>query len=951
MSIERGLSNNSVRAIHKDATGFMWFGTADGLNRFDGHDFVSFFRDPSDATSLWSNNIRAIDEDSEGVLWIGTTAGVNRYDPFSLTWSRVVGIPEVADVMREENDLWIATPTGLYRYDLSRRQLDTIREDSSSQFLPSVQRCGDRFVYSGSGRLFVGTDPSTLQMIENTGTVSSAFCAPVAGANAVANYVSASGTWSLLNDNSVARLSDSGGRVALIDSANDVWTGGPQGLFRAGDDRSSFRVRLDPSDSRALSNDVWALAEDEQGGLWVGTLGGLFRVDFGEPLFWAEPAIKGVAVSAILVEGNSAWFGTIGAGLIHFRDGAVVRRYRGSSGGIPGDIVWTAHRDGSGRLWIGTNLGLAVLDEKTSRFLSVPLPQEAAGPSVNVVASDGRGGLYIGGSGLMHIRKGATKVDWIAGSRGGQKPGPSNVQAIHVRTDRTVWVGDEFNFLFRVDFSPDGRGAVNVTDSEALFPGLDLPLRTAVRDIVEGSDGTLWLASESGLIAIEADRSSARIWTMADGLPSNLVFGIVNAADNLWLSTGRGLALFNTEQAEVESLRENRDLTSAEFNRRARFMSDDGQLWFGGSDGIVRFRPNAYLGASLHDEVVVTRIQKTKGSGLVEISSLQGMRSGITLRPGEQFVGFDYAVLDFGSNPNHNYVYRLVGASDEWTSTGQSRSVRFSGLSPGRYEFQIAVASPGSAPAGKPAVVAVRVLPRMWQTWWFKVLASIGLVAALITIHRTRVSRLLHVERMRNQIAGDLHDEIGSNLSSIALLSDLVSADEQTSAISRRRLGIVSETARRMVSTLREIVWAVDPNKDRYSDLVEYLRETAESLCEGRDLRFSATSSDEGLSLGLEKRRAITLIFKEAIANAVRHSGSERIAVSIDLDPGLLSIEVADYGSGFNPENPGNAGYGIPSMQSRARSIGGELELTSSETGDATGTTLVLRVPMKRSPR
>jgi signal transduction histidine kinase len=561
-----------------------------------------------------------------------------------------------------------------------------------------------------------------------------------------------------------------------------------------------------------------------------------------------------------------------------------------------------------------------------------------------VLVQDDRGGLFVGGGGLLHIPFGSDEVRWLTGPT--TDGTLRNVQSILRDKSGKLWIGDEFNLLFRVELSDDYSRVVEVQNARLLFPDSDFGPATAVRDMIQTDDGLLWLASDGGLIRFNPVDGDTRTFGVADGLPSNTVSSLVEVDDRLWVATGRGIAVFSVDEQTATPVVDPSRAASGEFNRRAKWRDHSGRIWFGGGHGLIHFDPREYVQDAATPPVVITAIRKTTNSGVKNLSAESGMRNGITLAPGEQSVAFDYTALDFIAPGNYSFAHRIEPGG-EWVLVGGNRSIRFSGLAPGRYEFQVAIRSGEIVHTSSAASVPLIVLPRVSQTWWFRAGLVALLFAVLYGLHRMRVSRLLHVERLRSRIAGDLHDDIGSNLSSIALLSDLVSGNPHLPDAEKNRLAQISNAARQMVGSLREIVWSIDPNRDRLEDLVDYLHEIAATIADGRILHFESRGELAGAGLGLLERRAIVMMCREVLTNAVRHSGADEITFIIESSGGSIHIKVADNGRGFDPANASN-GYGLRSIHTRAESIAAHVRIDSRANGVDRGTTVYLIVPLDK---
>jgi signal transduction histidine kinase len=286
------------------------------------------------------------------------------------------------------------------------------------------------------------------------------------------------------------------------------------------------------------------------------------------------------------------------------------------------------------------------------------------------------------------------------------------------------------------------------------------------------------------------------------------------------------------------------------------------------------------------------------------------------------------------------YEYRLSGLSRAWTRTSEHR-VSFVGLASGRYTLEARVLGTNGTSASPIAEVTFRVLPPWYRSWWFLGLSSLAIVAAALSAHRGRVAQVRRTERLRSRIATDLHDDIGSSLSQIAILAEVARRRARPGDASvSEPLASIATTARDLVDAMSDIVWAVNPKTDSLADLTRRMHRFAEETLGAADiaLTFSAPH-DIDLKLGADLRRELYLILKESVNNIARHSGASTARVDLALLGGELRLVITDDGHGFDQARDGD-GNGIPSMRKRASSLGGKLRIDSGP-GEGTRVTLV----------
>lgn len=305
-------------------------------------------------------------------------------------------------------------------------------------------------------------------------------------------------------------------------------------------------------------------------------------------------------------------------------------------------------------------------------------------------------------------------------------------------------------------------------------------------------------------------------------------------------------------------------------------------------------------------------------------------------------VEIDYGSLALGLGERLRYRYRLEGADRGWSAPTDRRTVSYARLAPGSYRFAVEAVNADGIASRQPATVPFRVLPGLWQRWWF--LAGLGAAVGLggYAAFRYRLGMLLEVERVRLRVAADLHDDIGSNLSKIAILSEV--AHRQEPAARLASLSQIADTARQLVDSMSDIVWAVNPSRDTLLDLSQRMRAFATELFSAMDvtLRFEGPADTGPVPIAADLRRQVFLIFKEAVTNAAAHSRARHVEIELRLERGTLTLRVADDGAGFDLGSVSD-GHGLQSLHERARALDGKLDIRSAP---GAGTVVSLEAPI-----
>jgi signal transduction histidine kinase len=371
---------------------------------------------------------------------------------------------------------------------------------------------------------------------------------------------------------------------------------------------------------------------------------------------------------------------------------------------------------------------------------------------------------------------------------------------------------------------------------------------------------------------------------------------------------------------------------------------------FGGIQGLTIFRPDLVTRRRDAPPITFTRWRRETSSGSVEGRLDDASRNELRVGPDDRAIAIDFTALTFGSTPARRYRYRLEGFSPEWVESAD-HTVAYGALPPGHYVFRVQAAAGSEGVWYEPgASLRMVVVPPLWRTLWFRACVVLFALGGLLLWHRLRLRRALATERLRVRISRDLHDEIGAGLSSIALLTDAAGNNGPMSESARAQLEHISQSARRMVETLSDIVWAIDPGADRLADVVTRMHEVADDLLGDLHVDFQLPPADElSNRIGMAARRDLLLIFTELLHNIARHSHATAVQIRLEARGDQVMLVVADNGRGFDvaalrgrPRARG--GRGLMSIRERAARLGGTLDVRSRTNGNGgTTATLTLR--------
>ncbi len=798
LTSEDGLSQVTIEAILQDKSGFMWFGSADGLNRYDGYNFKIFRHQPVNPNSLTDNNILALAEDEDGKIWIGTTGGgLNCYDPkleVFRSWRHDESNPQSLandriDSLLIDNRgiLWVGTANGLSRFNKAEQNFTNFRHDPQDSNSLSSNRI--RTIYQdGAGDIWVGLMEGPLHRMMNDGVFK--------------KYNT--------------RMSDIEAVVALCEtSAGEFWVGASNGLFKFDRKAETFQsYKHSPMDSNTLS-DPWAdsLLEDSSGRLWVGTGKGLSRLSAdGEHFdrFLNDPSdpfsLSHNAISTLYEDrSDTLWIATSGGGLNTYnqRQESFHLVERSPATGLSINGIWGFLKDRDDNLWVSTwGDGLNVKYKERERFIQFRHdPTDPESLSHNDVRSqymDRLGNLWFGtvaglnrfnprsktfthygeseglsSETIFAITNGPNGLLWVGTGHGinvldvdtgsvtqflhhPDKPGAishDRIRAIYMDSAKKVWVATngglnllESNKTTFKRFGHDPNNPQSLSHDE-------------VRAILEDDLGRLWVGTSNGLNRFDPEMGVFQTFHQADGLPNDCVYGILEDGQGyLWISTNMGLSRMDPDNQSFLNFGFGDGLQDNEFNHGAAFKDRSGRLYFGGNKGFNAFFPGDIKINTTPPPVVITGFTLFNKPVLLQnqdpgspLSVSPPYLESIVLDHGERVFSFEFTALQFFNPSANRFAFRLKGFEKAWNYTNSERRyATYTHMSHGNYEFQVKAAGRDGFWSERPKSVNIYIKPPWWRTWWFYILC-IFIVGFYIRQYTKTQRKNLAKERALNE--------------------------------------------------------------------------------------------------------------------------------------------------------------------------------------------------------
>jgi two-component sensor histidine kinase len=453
-----------------------------------------------------------------------------------------------------------------------------------------------------------------------------------------------------------------------------------------------------------------------------------------------------------------------------------------------------------------------------------------------------------------------------------------------------------------------------------------------VKSIYHHSEEIIWFATTKGLAKYAMKSHKFQWFTEQQGLANNLVYTIVPDDDkNLWLSTNGGISRFDLATHKFYNYIISEGLQGSEFNSNSSCKTSDGTIYFGGVNGFNYFNPSEVNEQPFNSPVHITEIKiNNKRVSLVK------MRKGenYSLSYKQNNIAVSFAAIDFNNAAKISYEYQLRNSHD-WIAIGKDRSLTFPQLPAGDYQLNVRARLSDGTISNHIGSLRFIILPPWYNTTWFYAICGISLLGFLYFLYRYRLNQVIKFYHFRTKISQDLHDEVGSTLTSISILSKVSQSNlEKDKSKSAALLNKISEQAADMQQSMSDIVWSIRPDNDKMEDLTIRMREYLGQTAEARDFKTEFFADEEILkeSLSMEQRQHLLLIFKEAVNNAVKYSNGNKVSVVIEKVNRRLKLKIQDDGVGFNIETI-RSSNGLKNMRYRAKQLNGNLQINSSANG------------------
>ncbi len=803
LSVKQGLSTNAVTCFLQDKHGFMWIGTQDGLNRYNGYTFDIYRHETNNPYSLTNNYINYLYEDSYGTIWVATQdGGILNYDEKRDRFNRIniKGASRYASYFYEDaqKNFWAAIGNLLYKKNHQTGEFIALPKFTDANIASLLQIDAHQFLIATYGDGFFLSDLKNNQHKH--------FLHEEKNANSLCNnditsiFKDVQGQIWIGTSQGLDRFDPKNfsfkhfeqgvdkGKSLLTAPVRAIRKWGENMLFTSENgglsklDLSTMRLTHylhDENDPKSLSdNSIFNIFVDRQNRIWVGSL--TSGISIADPLIekFVKPniALKNKTVNAILKDSkNRLWIGTEG-GLV-VKDGEKTDYYTHNpkqKNSLPSDPVLAIHEDLQNRIWIGTwGGGLSLFDENKKAFFSYEVGhqnnRQLSNPNIfEIVQSAENKQIFLasfGGMIVLESEKPPIFKTYASEANSPHSISTNYIMSIYEDKKRNLWIGgtgglNHFNYTT--------RRFTRYTHQEEDVNSLS---HNDVKCVLEDSKGRLWVGTAEGLSQMLPNRKFLR-YTTKDGLPNNMINSILeDNRGNLWLSTNQGLCCFNPETKKYRNYDESDGLQSNQFKADSRFKAKDGQLFFGGVEGFNAFYPDSIKDNPYLPKVLITGLKIfNKPVHIGDYDSLLKQHISrtkeITLSHKHTVFSLEFVALNFTLSDKNQYAYKLEPFEKEWNQVGNQRSATYTNLNAGTYLFRVK-ASNNDGLWNEGISLKIIVLPPWWETWWFRAIVLLIIGVGIFTYNRLRIKALekqnIKLEKLvaeRTQALQEANEEI-----------------------------------------------------------------------------------------------------------------------------------------------------------------------------------------------
>ncbi len=947
----------------------MWFGTEAGLCKFDGIKCKTYQSDANDSFSLHGNHVYAINSDGLGQVCVLTERGLNIYDGANDNFS-FYAFPRVPSSstshvewqiikLNDGNILAVVGDNPYFIFDDRLKIFFAINfEDGLRYRLLDAESKGRRFCVPSPGRRGLLLWNSSANGIESNTIV---FKADKKNADTV--FVNG---FTCLKDSTLWAATSVGlASYNIKDGANHVYTPPAQkeisfssmvkigNIFWLGSEKFGLwkfdiitktfiaHYSHDATDIKSVDENgpINIFFADRQGNIWFSVFArGLDYFNEGEQKFAAllgdkEAKEKGLDnfVRALAQDSSgNVWCGTYTGSVYRFNaQRQIIAQYSGDKTGRKFASIEKILVDNKKRIWVVDD-GLNFYDTAKQNFVRV------FSGSTQPFAHD----LFLAHDNTLYFIDNKYSIGVLTGSGNNFSYTTTNIK--NVLNNLSVFFVDNNNNVYVNDV--DGNIRVYKPRGNYIYSNpVMLPVHGYIKAYYQ-HNSTVWIATSSGVVKLAAPSFAYRLFTVKNGLPENTVYSLLpGGSSTFWLSTNRGISRFDTLAEKFTNYTTDDGLQSNEFNTNAYVLCKTGEIWFGGIHGLNVFQPASVKKDTTFPPIQITSLnvndERYYGVNTVENNAV------VSLPYAQRTVSFNFSAFEFMRPSSVSLQYHLQGFDHDWITTTNPGFARYANLPAGKYTLQVRAANSSGTWGNSIKTLQVIIATPYYQTWWFIVLICAAVIGLFYAWYYYRITQIKKMHMVRNRIARDLHDDIGSSISSISIMTGIAKDSlEKNPVRSSELIKKIGAESQQVMDSIRDIVWTINPENDMLGNMFIRMQEYTAEMLENSNIDYTFETGEhlQSIKLSMQKRRDLYLIFKEAVNNMAKYSQSTFAEIKIYRTLNKLVLCIKDNGVGFDI-NEVKMGNGLKNMQQRAIQLKARVDIQSEK---GKGTAIRLEIPV-----
>jgi len=979
LTTEQGLSFRDVAALTQDSLGYMWFGTAQGLIKYDGYSFKLYNSDLNnpnfidkelltdhntiyrDHNFLWyaaNNSLFKLNIKTDSIVAFNKTHGI-KGDVIELHIDYKKQVWVVTD------NHWTSKKEETYQY------LQKFDDNHSFEIIDSLRRGTREFTRLTSDRdnnLFWSTlTKGTLMYNENGKLLRSTYDLNISenvdeiyfrGTSffdqknrhyyfptnkGITRYNPINNNWETLLNEAISI------HRAIEDTEGNIWFSGNSHLFKM-DHLGNFTDFTETIQEHLAFTNISQLFVDDNGLLWIATDNGLLKLKIRpkvfKQLYRSDDKDWGNSMRSIFEteEGAILAMCELDKKLVAFdKQGELQRElelwgdYPKTKNPLHGARFFAMDANKEYVYTVNDDLvRIRLKDNQATIFSEFSSRVNVTGPNPIISLRDGRllFGFTLAKLTLYNPETGESKLVF---NNGGLKDILHFRFFLESKTPGIIWIGTVNDGLLKVNLNGTIEAHYHLNSNPPLN-------KNNIMVIHENEDESLWLGTfGGGLNLLIPNEKKVIVYDQAKGLANNNVVGILPYKKQyLLVSTYNGLSFFNTKTENFQNFFEEDGLSHYEFNYTSFFKDSHSNYYFGGMNGINRFNPKDLITDNQLNALRFTSLTRFNSeSNEIQKTDLSYTTiNPITISPYDQYFQLNWTIPNYFKNNGNQYFTKLEGFESTWFSQETNPYVRYNKLPAGNYVLNIKGADFSGAESKNILRIPIIVQSIFYKTWWFILLCALIVLAIIYGLFQFRVKQLLALEQLRTKISSDLHDNLGSMLSGLAMQSELLEANAKIE--NKSKLNKIATTSRDAISQMRDIVWSIDNRRERTSDLLERMEELAEELLFPKNISFHLEKNGLNLNkkLTISTKQHLFFIYKEAVTNILRHSDAKNVRVHFTNQNGFGKVIISDDGT-IKKTNK-STGFGLVNMKLRAQKMNATISFIKES-----GFEIHLKLPFK----